>query len=90
MSCSASHPGDPTPRSPLDVMNDQLYRVIWNETTSSLSGVHSTFIVVFHCGTETYWATHYAPTQIAQPAQWHQVEPGVETTPVWRKVGATP
>lgn len=84
------HPGDPTPRSPGDVMNDMHYRVIEHEGTLNMSGVESWRIVVFHCGTETYWATTYLPAKIAQPSQWQQVEPVTQTTTVWRNVGATP
>ena len=84
------HPGDPSPRAPVDVMNDQLYRVIEYEGSRNMSGVESWHIVVFHCGTETYWSTRFLPAQISQPVQWQQVKPVSETSTVWRRVGATP
>ena len=77
------HPGDPSPRSPGDVMNDQAYRVVVNEGIATWGGIKTWSIVVLHCGTETYWSAGYDDTQIMQPAKWSRVKPVVVQKTEW-------
>lgn len=82
-SASAKRSGDPTPRSPGDVMNDQAYRVVVNEGHVTWGGAKIWNIVAFHCGTETYWSAGYGDAQNTQPAQWSQVKPVVVQKTEW-------
>ena len=83
---TAKHPGDPTPRSPTDVMNDQTYRVVVNEGHRTWGGTESWHIIALHCGTETYWSTNYGPSQTAAPTLWRQVKQVVVQQTEWRAV----
>jgi hypothetical protein len=62
-------PGDPTPKSPCEVLRDRAYRFI----ESSAHGP-SVQLTVLHCGTETYWQTFYGMMDDQLPAQWFQVK----------------
>lgn len=78
----SKHPGDPTPRSPESVLGDRNYRVV--ERKAIDSGVR-VVLVVFHCGSETYWSTMFSIVAPELDAAWYEVRPHVETRVVYRR-----
>lgn len=75
--------GDPSPRSPYEVLRDRAYRFIDSRATGM-----SIAVTVLHCGSETYWQTCYGIgiSSDRLPAQWCQVEPVQVTRTEWREV----
>lgn len=70
-----AHPGDPSPRSPANVLKDRTYKAIVNEQLAN-----STIkLIVFHRGTETYWQVIYQVFDDTRPATWEEVVPVVKT-----------
>lgn len=76
-------PGDPSPRSPHDVLADRAYRHI----DSRAIGM-SVQLTVLHCGTETHWQTCYGLGlgQDRLPATWYEVRPQPVTRIEYRRV----
>lgn len=68
------HVGDPTPRSPGDVLADRRYRTVVNDLGWGPSG-YRVYLVLFHAGTETYWEAIYDSVAVDQPTNWTQVVP---------------
>jgi hypothetical protein len=64
-----AHPGDPTPRSPVDTLSNGAWRAMLQE----LIGVDVVKLVVLHHGTETYWQVIYKAQDRGSPSQWHEV-----------------
>lgn len=76
--------GDPSPRSPYEVLRDKRnYRFIDSRAT----GMSITLTVLCHA-TEQYWQTCYGIgiSSDRLPAQWCQVEPVQVTRTEWREV----
>lgn len=71
----AKHPGDPSPRSPSDVLADRHYRAIVNDLSWGPHGGYRVYLVVFHAGTETYWEASYDSANVDQPTNWTEVAP---------------
>lgn len=77
------HAGDPTPRSPADVLRDRAYRLVESE----VFGMHQFVrLVVFHFGTETYWECEYEINRAAFPQEWELVQPVVVKRVEYRRV----
>ena len=74
-------PGDPSPRSPADVLSDHNYKMV----SSEHNGGHVT-LVVLHCGTETYWECVYHWNADKQPADWFYVVCEAVTVTKYRRV----
>lgn len=77
------HPGDPTPRSATSVVADRAYKKVV-EQNSGIGGHPMTTIVVFHCGTESYWETTFPTAQAYLAVTWQHVEPIVETRTTYK------
>jgi len=77
-------PGDPSPRSPYEVLRDHAYRLVDSRATGM-----SIALTVLHCGTETHWQTVYSIgiASDRMPAQWYRVEPVQVTRTEWRQIG---
>jgi hypothetical protein len=73
----SKHVGDPTPRSPADVLRDRGYRTIVNDLGWGPHGGYRVYLVVFHTGTETYWEAIYDSANVDQPTSWVQVVPKI-------------
>jgi len=71
---TTTHVGDPTPRSPSDILADRSYRMIVNDLGWGPRG-YRVCLVVFHAGTETYWETSYDSPDVDQPTSWTRVVP---------------
>ncbi len=67
--------GDPTPRSPSDVLADPRYRAVINDLRWGPHGGYRVHLIVFHAGTETYWEAVYDHANVNQPMNWVQVVP---------------
>lgn len=80
------HPGDPTPRSADDVLADRSYRTAVSDQSPLLGGQLVNTLIVFHCGTETYWMTTYPAMKPNDPTTWKQVRPVVETRTTYQPV----
>lgn len=80
------HPGDPSPRSASDVLVDRNYKMIVSHPSPHISGQLMNTLIVFHCGTETYWTVTYPAMKDADPMTWQQVAPAVETLTTYRPV----
>ncbi len=80
------HPGDPTPRSPADVLSDFAYHCVRTERFPVMgSNVPLVDTVVMHRGTETYWHANYPWSTSTHTMCWEQVEPVVETRTIYRR-----
>lgn len=75
-------PGNPSPRSPFDVMQDRAYRMM------DCQGIGAGFVrlTVFHGGTETLWQTEYFQTASSAPANWWQAERVIVTRSEYRRI----
>ena len=71
----SKHAGDPTPRSPANVLADRCYRTVVNDLGWGPHGGHRVYLIVFHAGTETYWEAAYDSAHVDQPMHWAQVVP---------------
>lgn len=80
------HPGDPTPRSPREVLADRGYRMVASERDPPLGGPATNTLVVLHGGTETYWTTSYPVSGSCLAATWQRAAPVVETRITYRPV----
>ena len=69
------HVGDPSPRSPSDVLVDRSYHTVVNSLSWSPHGCHRVYLVVLHTGTETYWEAIYDAVDVVRPTSWTQVVP---------------
>lgn len=63
--------GDPSPRSPAEVLRDRNYRRV--ESTPLANDMVR--LIVFHAGTERYFETYYNLQADKLPASWCQVVP---------------
>jgi hypothetical protein len=71
----SKHAGDPSPRSPNDVLADQRYRAVVNDIVWGPNSSRCVYLVVLHTGTETYWEASYTTTESDHPLYWRQVVP---------------
>ena len=78
------HPGDPTPQSIDATAASRSYRVVVRQSKTQPNGAQFCEVVVFHCGTETYWQTFCSMVLMNQPSTWHEVLPVVETRTTYR------
>lgn len=78
------HPGDPTPRSPDEVMT--AIPKTWKLIMSELCASQRIRMIVFHYGTETYWETMYSPARYTDSATWKQVKPYTRTITDYKEV----
>ncbi len=69
------HVGDPSPRSPKNVLADRNYRTVENDIAWGPNNARIVYLVVLHTGTETYWELSYPTTDDDQPAYWRRVVP---------------
>jgi hypothetical protein len=80
------HPGDPTPRSASEVLADRSYKMVFSNQSPQLSGQIMNMLVVFHCGSETYWTVMYPVMRDGDAMTWQEVVPTVETITTYRPV----
>lgn len=80
------HVGDPSPRSPRDVLGDRSYRTVVHDLGWGPHGGHRIYLVVMHTGTETYWEAIYDSAHGDQPTSWTQVVPKTVQRVVYQRV----
>jgi hypothetical protein len=82
----SKHAGDPTPRSPSDVLVDRNYRVVVNDLGWNPHGGHRVYLIVLHTGTETYWEAIYDANDVNAPMTWSQVTPKTVQRTVYQRI----
>jgi hypothetical protein len=74
-------PGDPSPRPPATVLADSSYKHCSSEQSNGYVD-----LVVFHCGTESYWMCTYHQNNDQQRTTWYEVRPEPVTVTRYRRV----